>query len=544
MKARWHMIGAGILLTLIPGAMAVPGVVRFARGRSLRVPAWPVLAAGGVLWLLPATIGFIRIGWDSSGVNEIGQLIGCILAFVGGVALGERVRHRAYLSLGLLMGIAIMAAASGLYWLISPGRVAGWLPHANIWGAAIILPMVAVLLLARSRCQRALSVVLAIFVVAMSGSRAASLALFVTLATFGFVEVFRKMHNWTCRVLSLIGIFVLAAAVYGAMSIVQPRLLSSISDLGSLRALELELPLLGAAQQLGVSISDEGGGTTKVETVAAEWWSRLQYPLILFPQKVYAISVELKAVSAGAQPGLVGVMSGGDIRVVESRGRWSANGYGHVEVIDFDVAKGLDGWVSLRLAFRSKAEKALRLWIGPAASTINGEANESILFRNLQAAVGDSAALLVPAKRETMSHSTNEALARISAFIGGWNGFLKAPLLGQRDEPYPDYYRNNPPTQNTAVPAHSHNILIQTLYEMGLTGFLGLVLLFTWLATILYGRGLVIILTALVANMLDTTLWSSGMMYFLFAFAGLIYMNGTAEGVLRDSKPLVPQFAS
>lgn len=244
--------------------------------------------------------------------------------------------------------------------------------------------------------------------------------------------------------------------------------------------------------------------------------------------------LELGTATSGASPGVVGVVAGEDRLVIGGADGWAARGEGSINVVDFRVEEAPDGWTEVAVSFRSEDKKVARMWIGPAPNLAAESAGAAILVRGLVAVVGDLSALRAEGCTKEISPSTIEALARVSSFAAGWRGFVEAPMFGQRDRQFSNYYRENPPTQDTAVPPHAHNVIIQVLYEMGFTGAFGLVLILLWLGRVLFRsrvgpRSLVLVIAALAANMFDFTFWAAGALLFLFAFAGIVTANMRSE---------------
>jgi len=540
MKKRVAEFGVGMVLGLYPGLLAMLAFAALLRRALLGVTYWWLLALGGALWLVPAASDLVAGRVSAGTLNELGQLLLAVAVVLGGAALWHVVTDTKPVTRGLLVSLTLMAVVSIVYRILAPGRVSGWADHPNIWAAGVLLPTTAVFLLDRSPGARSLASVSAWLVVALSGSRSAAVVLAGTIVFFIAASLLKIVGRASALATRLVIVLAVACA-FGALLIVAvPRLTATIRDVVRVPWSEIRPPVLGARQDLGVEVTSFADGVLEAKTLNADGWSRVQYPIVLFPGTTYSVALDLKSNSPGTVPGVLGVVSGADKVVLERRENWEARAGGRIHLIDFVVQDEGAGWTTVALTFRSTANETLRMYIGPAPD-LSGSMGAKLLVRNVKASAGGVEVLLASADYKVApTAETREALSRVSSFAAGWRGFAEAPLVGQRAMSFAEYYRLNPPTQATAVPSHAHNELLQTMFRMGAIGSMGLLLVLGWVGLVLAQgssrhRAVILLAVALLANLVDVVLWSSGMMYFLLGFSGMLMGRHTA--LLRRGDP-------
>lgn len=525
MTKGWRALGSGLLLALYPGALALTGVLSIFRQPFPYVPKLWLLLLAGLLWCTPAVYDLITGGWGPRSLTDILHFVLVTLVYLGGVGCTMRPIGTKHIASGLTIGITILAGITVFFWFAGHQRVAGWLEHPNMWGAAALLPITLLLLLTRHAPSRVFVALIGALVVIPTGSRASTMAFIVLLLIFFLEALPKKGPRYRKRVVSKLLIVLLIASSLAGLLLVQPRLFSSAIDFIRMGPQVFTPQVLGAPQALGVEFDEIEPGVVRVESIDSNWWSRVQYPMIIFPNTTYSFSLGLQARNDSGSAGLLGVVSGSNRLIIRQNGRWSAMGEGNLHMIDFVVSQESEEWVELRGTFSWTGKQAARLWIGPTPNMQGGAIQTNVLFRDFIAIVGDLNSLRDYAHNES-SLATVEAQARISAYIAGVKGFLEKPWLGQRTMSFQAFYRQNPPTQYTAVPHHAHNALIQSLFDKGMIGTLGLLCLFLWLALLLK-RGItmrgawLLLLPVFIVNMFDDTLWSSGAILFLSAYGGM-----------------------
>ncbi len=530
MRLRGAGVVAGAVTAVYPGALALLGALALVGRRSVRLPYPALLLAASVLWLLPAASDLFlgRVGPVTLG--EVGQLAVFLLVAAGGAALGRALGSARHLVPGLLVGLGAVALASAAAAFEGPaGRVALWTDHPNILGASVLLPAAATALLARSVRIGAAAIAAAAVPVGLSGSRSALIVLIVTAAYLVVAAAARRWRGGRARLtLAVASLAVAALAVVGAV-MVQPRLGAFVSDLARLPLAALKPGLLGVPQPLGVTVTDLEGGELRLERTGSDWWSRLQYPLVLLPGKTYTFSVELAASGPADTIGVYGAVNADDTVTAARRGAWEATATGALVVTHLSTEELADGWTRVTLTFESGSHAKSWIWIGPAPDLAGaGGSGAAVRVRATSAWEGGENAKPAGAQTaEAASLATNQAVARVYAFVGAWSGFEAAPVFGQRGVEFASYFRHQAPTFYTAVPTHAHNAFLQSLFESGTSGTLGFLLLLVWAGAAIASRSdhrglLVLLAVAVLANTVDTVMWSAGMMYFLAAVGGMV----------------------
>lgn len=524
MSRSWSRLLAGVAMAVQPGVLGVLAPFGMVGTKRIRLPRAWLLGVGGVLWLLPVAADVGVGSWTSSSTRDAGLLLVFLASAVGGAVLGRDGALR-WLPTGLTLGLCAMAVVSLVERGLREGRVEGWASHPNVWGASTLLPLAAVLLLSSSRRLRLVAAALALVSVALSGSRSAALIALVIIVAFMVRACFARPVTWRRRATQGLAVIAGALVLYVAMALVQPRLSTSLGDLFRLGgAGSKEVPLLGAAQPLGVEVARQEDGTMTIRRVDGPSWSRLQYPLILFPDTSYAIAMDVLPSGEGGSPGILGARGEDGLRVSLEAGAWVATASGRIDVLAFSARDLGDGWTELAVAFTSVAEVPLRFWIGPAPDLGSDGEDALVSVRRVRAAIGGLDAL-PPGPVPPPAQSSLAALARLPAFDVAWAGFLERPLFGQRRTSFASYYRDHPPSQDTTVAGHAHDFFLQSLFERGAVGTLGCALLLVWVLVAPRDARqhvvlAVLLATALVANVVDTVLWSAGMGYFLAVVAG------------------------
>ncbi|HEX7001117.1 MAG TPA: O-antigen ligase family protein [Trueperaceae bacterium] len=513
----------GALAALYPPGAALLGSLPALRGVRPRLGESALLGVGIVLLAAPAGADVFTgdSGWASL-VEVLDALVLAVCAIAGSLMArsGHTLRS---LAPGVAVGLILSGVVSTGLWLVQGGRVSGWTSHPNIWGATVVLPLA---LVAAGTVSRPLAVgsFLAAYAVSItSGSRASLIGVSLVLAG----GVLGTLLSGTAPAAERRrGGFLLAiaggVALLVVLAVMQPRLWrSALEVLRVPPSLESGQRVLGPPQALGVAVEAADDGTLLVERTRGVTWARYQFPMILFPGEVYSTYWELKSETSSSAPGVLGVVSGDDTIELRVAGEgWGTAAGGRIELVAADVRRADDGWLSIALSFRSNADVPLRLWIGPAPDLGSAEPYAAVRIREAAGVVGGPERLVPGSRPPALSTETIGVLARFSAYRAAWRAFLARPLLGHRGTSFAAYYRANPPDQGTAVPAHAHNALLQSLFQRGLVGTAGLVLVLVWYARAMARGGLrgaawLSLASAGVMNSVDTFLWSAWMLAFL-----------------------------
>lgn len=532
----------GIFMALYPPAGALLGLLDAPRIEHSRLRREGWLSAGLALLAVPPVADVVAGRAGRVTLTEALEIAALLTFAAAGYRMGRAGRTVSGTAFGLAVGVVLWGAVSLALWAAQGGRVSGWMAHPNSWGALAVLPTALVTASRPPGWAVAAALAGASAAAVASGSRAATLGVAI-------VVVFAVMRASVRTVGSRAGgrfawvLAVASVALLAALASLQPRLwrgavelFAAAPDWGGQEG------VLGAPQALGVSAQDLDDGTLRLVREREARWSRYQWPMILFPETTYSASWEIRNETPGAAPGVLGVVRGDDeIEVRLGPAGWEARSGGDLEMLQVEVVNQEDGWVAVALSFRSNAGSPSRLWIGPAPDLACARCPAALTVRRAVAVRGTLAELGARGEPRSLSVPTVEALSRISAFRAAWNAFLERPVLGHRGQTFSDYYRSHPPDQNTSVPAHAHNELLQALFQRGAVGAAGLVLLTGWaLASFADSseRTAAVLVAALVVvlNQVDTLLLNTWMLHVLVLFAALA---GVGAGAGRRDAPEV-----
>lgn len=534
MTNRWIAQAMGAALAVWPISAALPGLHSALRKRRVEFPHPWLLVIGSGLWLVTGFTVLFSGGGFTWLAQDVVQFVALVAVWYVCAALGSRAGFSRSLATGLAAGLAARALFSVVMWLSDGGRVAGWAHHPNTWSAGMLLPVFAVFVMTRAPVPRCVALASAVIVAAATGSRTAIAVLVFMALTYvcSSSDEGLRSRPWSRFALGAVVVVVVLAV----LALVQPRIFSSLGDLR--QGARAGPALLGVAQPLGVEIASEPGGVTLITRQGLVPWHRLQAPLILFPGTEYVLSIEIGASSSDGSPGLLGVASSGnEVRVERVADTWDVRASGHLVAGELAQVSLEDTWTRLEFGIATDSDDATWLWVGPAPDLSGAVAGAWMEVRAFTAsfAVGSGPAISRGEDLPELSLASRQALARRGAFAAAIAAFRQSPWFGRPMEPFTDYFRAHPASQQTAVPAHPHNELLAVLYHRGLVGTLGLLGMVSWLLLVYARRSRPVAVTLAVvlvlANTFDTLLWSAGMIYVLGA------MCGAAYGSLQPPEP-------
>lgn len=512
MSSRRFLSGVvGTATSLLPLSAGVAALL--SPGRKMSVTAIICLVVGAVMWVAPV----IDDGYSTFAVETAQTFLIVLSAFLS----ARRIDRHAFV-IGVLVGLVALIAFAPIGHVGQ--RASGWSAHPNIWAGMVILPALLAASLAGRQAVSALAVVLGMAAVLLTGSRGQLAA----IVAGGLVLVLARYAGRRRRQLILVilcGVALLAASAPRTRALIQDSLTTvSRSDPGQVNLVQ------GGGDALHVDRLSAAG--TKEATILAKTsrvpWARLQYPLILQPGSSYSISVDIRAEDHNTRPGLWGTgrdpVTREDLVVTFHRegSRWSTVARGPIEILSWSAEAQGDDWWHLHLAVRSASSSPVWWYVGPTPDQTEGNVGAAIEVRDLRFLMGSEVSTVVATRP---SLATVQALARRSAFIAAWNGFVDSPLTGQGKGEFASFYRENPPGQDVAVPSHAHNWLLHALFERGAIGAAGLVLLLGTIAlTGLRGSPIfwVLIVGLAVSNLFDNVLFSSGQVFVFAAGSALL----------------------
>ena len=277
----------------------------------------------------------------------------------------------------------------------------------------------------------------------------------------------------------------------------------------------------------------EIGGNTlttyEVTKDGVDGWLRLQQVIPITPGEPYTLSSWIKRPDNGAQPGLQGWGQNpqtNEVFAVVSwldDHRWLADASGAGRLVDAGIVEQAGAWSRVFVSFIYDGTASPLYWyVGMAPDRLVRPDGETE-FAGFQLERGESPTTYAPGPA---SQGLGLGVARVPYWRAAWQGFLERPLAGWGPSVFPDYVAAKWPDQHrlSSVPSHSHNLPLQFLFERGLFGVAGLLVL---LAALTFraiqnrdGAFLLVVGAVLFANIFDYTLLYGGVIYPLAAVAG------------------------
>ena len=280
----------------------------------------------------------------------------------------------------------------------------------------------------------------------------------------------------------------------------------------------------------------------RVTKRGAENWLRLQQLIPLRSQATYTVSAWILD-QGPAQAGLQGwgQLRDGTVfalttRLVDHSLAASLRGPGTLD--DYGVAQVAGAWKRVYATFTYRGSNSPLDWSVGLAPDARDYAASTATFAGFQLERGR----LTPYQ----PGEATRGLAFTTGRLALWRIALKAsgqhPWLGWGAGAFPAAYMRAEPSTlgiDGDVPAHAHNLFLEVLFERGVVGLLGLLVLLYALvhrSVRLRDLGLIAVFAAvLLANCFDYTLFFGGVIYPLAAVAGWRSEQASAERVAADS---------
>lgn len=278
-----------------------------------------------------------------------------------------------------------------------------------------------------------------------------------------------------------------------------------------------------------------------VDRRGSEPWMRLQQLVRVDPGATYTLSAWIDASTLGA-PGLHGWGSpgGGEAFVLTASLRddaWTGSVTGPGRLVETGIVSTYGDWRRVRATFTVADDVApFTFFVGFAPDTVRG-AGAPGRVAGLMLARGAAIGPYVPGPARS---GLDFGYARAPIWRAAWEGVRQRPLFGWGGNAFSDFYAGWAPgiERQEFVPAHPHSLFLWILFERGVVGLVGLGLLLAslfGLAVRYRDVGLLAVVGAiLVANLFDTTLLSSAVLYPLAAVAG---WRSTRRGARRTTEP-------
>ena len=453
------------------------------------------------------------------------------------------------IGVGLLSGLALVvlfgwlqlgALGAGLLGAVTQAFVGA--AGSSLYGHTVFALGALVAILLPDMRLKLMSLGLSALGILVSGSREAALAWLLVALT---LLLMGGKRSWRSRVaeVSLVSLMLLVAAGIG------PQLgwgrVGLLVDLAPVTNPSVNL-LQGSESPEG-DWWDTLGVRAKVERVALagqervsyhltketpESWGRLQQVVPLLPNTPYTVSAWVKAPGGSSLPGIQGrgqAAAGATftLRGFLSGDAWKTNVDGAGRVLSSGVAaeestpEGV--WRRVWVSFVYEGDEPRLLWWLGLSPDQRTTAGSEASFAGFQLERGST---LTPYTPGPVVQGFSLRNARVSYWQSAWQGFAARPVWGWGREAFSEAYRSSWPAQRRLheVPEHAYNAFLNVLFERGLVGFCGLLLLLYALTVRAYrardAAFLVVFAALLVANMFDTTLFYGGVLYPLAAVAG------------------------
>ncbi len=518
-------------------------------------------------WFAAALASAVSIAATSGASGAVFGLLQVIGPWAIYRAFGElhqsNLAHlpRAHVLRGLFVGFVLLVALGLGH--VSLNLAYPTVTEALVWGSnpALFAHMLLVVgsliaVLTRQGWMRASTLAVTALGILAAGSREAAFGLLLVLAYLALrAVVTRKLaQGLTLAVLSgsvlflivfgqaiglgNIGFLVAATPAAGPTNLIRGSEIAK-GDWWIARDVKIETATarLGGRARTVYTITKEGSAS----------WLRLQQVVPLQRMQTYTASAWV--LERGAQrPGIQGwgqTEGNGTFaltaELIDGQVRASLQGSGVIE--DYGVAARNGAWQRIYATFKYEGTSPRVDWYVGLAPDGREIAGATTAFAGFQVERG-------PLTSYTPGDATRGlpfATGRLSMWRAAWKGFLSRPWLGRGVGAFPSYYERTESSvtaSQSEVPAHAHNLYLEILFERGVLGLFGLMLLLTGLSMSAMRRrdlGFLVVLGAvLLANVFDYTLFFGGVIYPLAAVAG--WRAGTRSGTTTAADSVSKQF--
>ncbi|HEX7003857.1 MAG TPA: undecaprenyl-phosphate galactose phosphotransferase WbaP [Trueperaceae bacterium] len=550
----------GVGFSLLPAIAPFIAVIFFLSVRWRPERRDIIGLSGAVLFSLPL---LLHSGAPAALLSLL-QLVAAWLLYRAFARLGElqyRGLNGHLLARGLLAGLALIVLLGSLQ-IVDLNRL-GRLWQTVIWDGSpalyahtVLVLGGAIALLTPERRLRLVSLGLSATAILISGSREAAIAWVVM--TLGFLlltpafDIRRRVAEWIVFALML----VVTAGLGSLLGWGHFGFLLDITPASENRNMLQGTEIPGGAWWFEQGAERSEGSATidgieysvfEVWKTEPEGWRRLQQVVPIEPRTPYTLSGWIRAPKGGARPGFHGWgedIGGAGVLIVEgalSGGSWVTSVTGPGAILGSGIADSWGEWRRVWISFEYSGDETLYWWAGlaPDQRQALGEPAQFAGFQ-LEEGVEPTAYMPGPA-----TQGLGLSTARIPYWQAAAEGIADKPLLGWGTYSFEDYFRHvwRDQSQLLVVPVHTHNLLLQTLFERGVVGLVGLMIYVLALLSAAVKRldfGLLVVIAAvLVANMFDYTLLYGGVLYPLASVAG--WRAGTRRGVPAQREAVARQ---
>ena len=496
---------------------------------------------GAVLLAAPLTLAG-QLGTAAAGLAEV---LAAWLLFrtFGSISRSVTVRlDPSLIAVGMVAGLATVMAAGTLgIERIQPlahlSQAVVWESPPNLFAHSVLALGLLIAALVPRAPYRTLALALAAIGILLAGSRDAAIAWTVASLPFVLLAPSKKRSVRTVEIVLLVGMVAVSAGLSSTFGfarlgfLLQPAPASHSTNL--LHGTELARGDWWFDQGVSVRAAPTtiGGRSLTAYTVAKvkpEAWRRLQQGVDLNPGAAYTLSAWIRSSAPKAIPGLEGWGEnrrvGGTLVVVGGlrRGHWRSHIVGDGTLLGAGLKSGGDGWTRVWTTFRYSGTRPMHWWVGftPDQRDVTGSTGT---MAGLQLERG---ARLTSYEPGAATQGLSLSVARLPYWSAAWHSFLQRPWLGRPATPFDQYYAGSASSMRRyyEVPTHAHDLVLQVLYQRGLVGLLGLLLVIYGLSRNALRQRDVLFFIALggilLANVFDYTFFFGGVIYPLAAVAG------------------------
>jgi Undecaprenyl-phosphate galactose phosphotransferase WbaP len=493
-----------------------------------------------VLLALPLALA----GDVAPAVRDLAQLVGAWLLFRAFSVLrrsAEPKLETTLLGIGLLAGLAAVIGAGAMQIesvrsSANLSQVLVWSSYPALFGHTVLTLGVLIAATVPRGILRAAALILSAIGILLSGSREAAIAWLVVVVILQLFVPLRTLRGRLVEAGFLVAMLLLTVGIGSQYGFARLGFLLDVApgrqSSNLLHGTELEhgdwwFTRGVEVESSQVAIAGQELTAYRVIKTQPEQWRRLQQVAELEEGQAYTLSVWIGNTSDGARPGIQGwgeTTGGGGfvLSTVLEGEHWNAGTSGAGKVLDSRVTDSGNGWRRAWVTFRYDGTEPLTWWVGvtPDQRPVAGTWAK---FAGFQLEASEILGEYVPG---SATQGLGIAAARSPYWRAAVQAFLDRPLLGWGALPFPDYYleRFGSLGRFYEVPDHTHSLPLQVLYERGLVGFSGLILLLGALARPALRMRDVPMIAALlavgIANLFDYSLFHAGVMYPLAAIAG------------------------
>lgn len=514
-------------------------LIFFTERRALqkRDAAW---LGAAVLLALPLALS----GDIGPSLRDLSQIVGAWLLFRAFEVLRRAAEPRLntmMLGIGLLVGLAavIIGGATQIESVQTSAnlsQVLAWSSSPALFGHTVLTLGVLIAATVPKGILRAAALLLSASGILLSGSREAAMAWLVVVLILQMFVPLRTLRGRAVEAGLLAAMLALTVGVGSQYGFARLGFLLDVAPARQSTNLlhGTELPRGDWWFTRGVDVESEqvvlnGSEVSRyiIRKSAPEPWRRLQQVAELRPGETYTVSAWLGSASDGARPGIQGWGESAEgnsfvVSTVLGGDDWLASATGNGTIIASGIERNESGWRRGWATFRYDGDETLPWWVGltPDQRSSSGSWAE---FAGFQLEQGDTLGGYVPG---SATQGLDIATARAPYWRAAALAFLQRPILGWGALDFPTYYIEHWGSLGRfyEVPDHTHSLPLQVLYERGIVGFIGLLLLIAALARSAIRSRDIALLAALVAiglaNLFDYSLFHAGVMYPLAAIAG------------------------